>query len=185
MSSRLCVQEIPPDRHCLQMAGKCGPLPLKTDEKQDLVKRRVSAQAKPFQNKETVYTGCQLTSAKKRRQSHTGAHYTPYTIKLCWVEIRLNQGNAFANSDSVVISQTNILGFSLNQIFQIKSKIWQDNIYSSVKRNYNMRKDLSMCSKTSKLQEFQNTFKMSLNSNELYILYREIKQEITNNLFKK
>lgn len=48
-----------------------------------------------------------------------------------------------------------------------------------------MRKDLSMCSKTSKLQEFQNTFKMSLNSNELYILYREIKQEITNNLFKK
>lgn len=65
------------------MAGKCGSLPIKTDEKQDLVKRRVSAQAKPIQNKETVYAGCQLTSAKKRGQSHTGAHYTRYTIKWC------------------------------------------------------------------------------------------------------
>lgn len=42
-------------------AGKYGPLPSKTDEKQDLVKRGVFAQAKnPFQNKETVYTSCQL-----------------------------------------------------------------------------------------------------------------------------
>lgn len=59
------------------MAGKYGPLPSKTDEKQDLVKRVSLAQAKPFQNKETVYTGCQLTLAEKRGQSRTGAHYTP------------------------------------------------------------------------------------------------------------
>lgn len=91
---RLCVQEIPPDRHCLQMAGKCGPLPWKTDEKQDLVKRGVSAQAKPFQNKETVHAGCQLTSAKKRGQSRTGDYYTHYTMKRCWVEIRPKQGKS-------------------------------------------------------------------------------------------
>ena len=44
----LCVQEIPPDRHCLQMAGKYGPLPSKTDEKQDLVKRVSLCPSKTF-----------------------------------------------------------------------------------------------------------------------------------------
>lgn len=44
----LCVQEIPPDRHCLQMAGKYGLLPSKTDEKQDLVKRVSLCPSKTF-----------------------------------------------------------------------------------------------------------------------------------------
>ena len=44
----LCVQEIPPDRRCLQKAGKYGPLPSKTDEKQDLVKRVCLCPSKTF-----------------------------------------------------------------------------------------------------------------------------------------
>lgn len=40
------------------------------------LKERAFAQAKPFQNKETVYASCQLTSAEKRGQSRSAVHYT-------------------------------------------------------------------------------------------------------------
>lgn len=39
------------------------------------------------------------------------------TIKWCWVEIRLNQGKTLPTLTVLVISQTKILRFSLNQIF--------------------------------------------------------------------
>lgn len=38
ISKLMCIQEILPDSHCLQMVGKCDHLPWKTDEKQELVK---------------------------------------------------------------------------------------------------------------------------------------------------
>jgi len=70
------------------------------------------------------------------------------------VEIRLREDPD--NPDSVVISQTKRLGLSLyHMFFKLKSKIYPDNIYPSVKRNYkNRRKDLAMCSKTTKFQAF-------------------------------
>lgn len=39
ISKLMCIQEILPDSHCLQMVGKRDQLPWKTDEKQELVKR--------------------------------------------------------------------------------------------------------------------------------------------------
>lgn len=72
ISKLMCIQEILPDSHCLQMVGKCDHLPWKTDEKQELVKRPSLFSNKTFP-KLRNYVSKLTVDLSLRRQFCTGS----------------------------------------------------------------------------------------------------------------